>query len=236
MSTRNTKGFTLVEMLVVIAIIGILAGSLFKPIQSAINNAKATALQSSGRSIWLAIVSANSQRETRNKSPLWPADLAEDDDSGKPQTSLAYFNYLLSDGETKTTITADSELRVVSDLAPDSLIANGVVAAKPGSELKAQNLAWGVVKVGDATPARVPYLISRNYNQSDSLKQKESDDTTRLELDSTAKPFGNSYAVWVTRGGSTGSAPRKDFTMSELMGLGPEDVEYEYWPTKASQE
>lgn len=230
MIKRNEKGFTLVEMLVVIAIIGILAGALFKPIQSAINNAKATALQSSGRSIWLALTSTNSQRETQNKTQLWPEDLLDDDTTSSISTAVGYFNYLLSDGDTTGSSTADSELRVVSDLEPDSLVASGVVAAKPGDALTEKNIAWGVMKISETTPAAIPFLITRNFAQAGSYSQKAAATTTRLELDPATKPFGKTYVAWVTRGGSTKSVPMKDFTESTLMGLGPEDVSYEYWP------
>ena len=230
MSVRNIKGFTLVEMNAVIASMGILASSLFAPIQSAINKSKTTDLQCSGRAIWLAVASTNSEREVQNKSLLWPENLANDADAGKPRTAVTYFNYLLSDGDSIGTITADVDLRVVCDLAPDSLVAKGIAAAKPGTSLTERNLAWGVVKVGDETPARIPYLISRNYDKTAPLWQKKSEDKTRLELNASVKPFGDACAVWVTRGGGTFSARRKDFTMSTLMGLGPEDVEYEYWP------
>ncbi|NLF85070.1 MAG: prepilin-type N-terminal cleavage/methylation domain-containing protein, partial [Lentisphaerae bacterium] len=52
------KGFTLVEMLVVIAIIAILAAALFPAISNAMDAARATAMKNKGRGIWAAILSA----------------------------------------------------------------------------------------------------------------------------------------------------------------------------------
>ena len=57
--TKKMTGFTLVEILVVIAIIAILASALFPAIQNAMGQAQATAMKTKGRGIWVAINSAN---------------------------------------------------------------------------------------------------------------------------------------------------------------------------------
>jgi prepilin-type N-terminal cleavage/methylation domain-containing protein len=127
MALKNSKGFTLVEMLVVIAIISVLAAALFPAIQNAISTASATALKQKGRGVWVAITSANMEREPLNLGVLWPTELEEDASVG---TAVAYFNYLLSDGNNTGTTTDDPDLRVVADLTPDALVASGVTAAK----------------------------------------------------------------------------------------------------------
>ena len=73
MKKDSTKGFTLVELLVVIGILGILMASLFPAISSAMLNAKTTAMASNGRKIHQAITLANTSRETAGKgTTVWP--------------------------------------------------------------------------------------------------------------------------------------------------------------------
>ena len=234
MTLKNSKGFTLVEMLVVIAIISVLAAALFPAISNALSSASATALKQKGRGIWVAITSANMEREPLNLTALWPYECSVDSEAGSPANAVAYFNYLLSNGTDTTKSTEDVDLRVVADLTPDTLIANGVTAAKIGDALTKDNIAWGVVRVGDATPSEIPFLISRNFNTVATLTQQATASATPLELDSTVKPFNASRAVWVSRGGGTFDARKKYFTISQLMGLGeckgPDGQDaFEYW-------
>lgn len=235
MNIKNSKGFTLVEMLVVIAIISVLAAALFPAINNALQTASATAMKTKGRGIWVAITSANMEREPLNKGSLWPKDLLDD----PPQnvtlaSSLDYFNYLLSDGS-GTTPTDEVELKVVADLTPDALIASGLTAGTLGTALTAKNLAWGVMQVQDGTPGEIPFLISKNYTDETALSQQsEENDADRLTLggdNGTAKPFGKTRAVWVTRGGGTFDARAKYFTKAKLMGLGDTTTTYDYWST-----
>lgn len=234
MTLKNSKGFTLVEMLVVIAIISVLAAALFPAISNALQSASATALKQKGRGIWVAITSANMEREPLNLTALWPYECSEDAEAQNPKSAVAYFNYLLSNGTEPGKSTDDVDLRVVADLTPDTLIANGVTAAKIGDTLTKDNIAWGVVKVGDATPSEIPFLISRNFDSEATLKQQATASATPLTLNAAVKPFNASRAVWVSRGGGTFDARKKYFTITQLMGLGeclaPDGSDaFEYW-------
>lgn len=235
MNIKNSKGFTLVEMLVVIAIISVLAAALFPAISNALSSASATALKQKGRGIWVAITSANMEREPLNLGSLWPYECSVDTEAGSPGTAVDYFNYLLSNGTDTKKSTDDVDLRVVADLTPDTLIANGVTAAKVGESLTKDNIAWGVVRIGDSTPSEIPFLISRNFKSETSLTQQSTASATPLELDPTVKPFNASRAVWVSRGGGTFDARKKYFTVTQLMGLGeckgPDGADsFTYWP------
>ena len=62
---KSTKlsAFTLIELLIVIAVIGILAGMLFPAIKAVMNSAQGTRVANNGKQIVTAITSANIDRE-----------------------------------------------------------------------------------------------------------------------------------------------------------------------------
>ena len=212
--TRKMTGFTLVEMLVVIAIIAILASALFPAIQNAMGQAQATAMKNKGRGIWVAVTSANMEREPLSLGALWPEELKKEGlIEGKTDS---YFTYLMSDGEGKESKLADTtDDQVVSDLTTSSLIANGVTPAS-GDTLKAENIAWSVCEVGDNTPAEIPFLFSRNMI-TETIEPASGGNAKHLTL-SNEKPFGSTRAVWVTRGGGVFDARRKYLTNKQILG------------------
>ena len=170
---KLTQGFTLVEMLVVIAIIAILAAALFPAISTAMDMARATALKSKSKGIWNAILVANNEREPLGKSPLWPEDVA------KNSTSTEYFQYLLSDGDGTPTDVQDD--RLVSDLSFDTFSAPGVVTAVSASEFDKDHIAWRAGKVGSKSPLDLPFLVTRNI-EGDSFSCSGPDDEGKVMI------------------------------------------------------
>ena len=211
---KKLKGFTLVEMLVVIAIIAILAGALFPAISNAMDSARATAMKNKGRGIWSAILSANMEREPLNLGPLWPVETKKDTgDSAK------YFTYLLSDGETTTEVAGTADDRLVSDLTPEALIAQGIQPHTGGGAVADKNIAWRVAEIGDTAPAELPFLVSKNVEANELSSAKDENDKARITL-MEGKPFGRKRAVWVAKGGGIFDARPKYLYNYIVMGIG----------------
>ncbi len=212
------KGFTLVEMLVVIAIIAILAAALFPAISNAMDSARSTAMKNKGRGIWVAILSANMEREPLNLGSLWPVDIkADTGDTSK------YFTYLLSNGEDTASVSASSEDRVVSDLTPESLIAQGVQPHNGSGAVADKSIAWRVAEIADTTPGEIPFLMSKNVEDSELATGTGEDDTARIKL-TDGKPFGKKRAVWVSKGGGIFDARAKYLYNKIVMGINTTNV------------
>ena len=212
------KGFTLVEMLVVIAIIAILAAALFPAISNAMDAARATAMKNKGRGIWAAILSANMEREPLNLGPLWPAEL-----KGETGDSSKYFTYLLSDGENTTAVSGTSDDRLVSDLTPESLIAQGIQPHTGSGSVADKNIAWRVAEISDTTPGEIPFLFSKNVEDNELQSAANENDTARISL-MEEKPFGKKRAVWVSKGGGIFDARSKYLYNRIVMGINTTNV------------
>ena len=226
--TLRKKAFTLIEMLVVIAIIAILAAALFPAIQSAIDSAKATAMKQKGRGIWVAIVSANSEREPLSLNSLWPvSQYGTNSVTAKAQD---YFNFLMSNGDSN--FTGNAQNRVCGDLSPTTLSGSGVPSSTgtEGKKIASGYMAWHVALVSDTSSSEDAFLISKNINlksgtgtviddsSSASPKVVTFATMTSFQGGGTPVPFGVTHGVWVTRGGGTFDARPKYLTLDKVNG------------------
>ena len=211
------KGFTLVEMLAVIAIIAILAAALLPAIQNAIDSAKATALKTNGRGVWAALISANSERDPLGKTALWPNLVASN------TTATLYFKYLMSDGSPfPGVVQSDPNQSLCSDITPSKLAGGGIGAASSPLLFDHGFLAWNVFAVDNTMAGDAPLFITKNVTTftPGSTTAIASNSVATLSAQTASgdpTPFGPKRAVWVSIGGSCSDARAKYFHDSTLL-------------------
>ena len=193
------SAFTLIELLIVIAIIGILAGLMAGGISIAMDAAKATTIGNNGRNIVQAIVQSNNDRLANAQSELWPVKAKW---TGK--TSNEYFNRLMDKG-------------LIEGIAVADFAGGGVSAAKTVADLKDGGCVWNVLAgVGDLD-SYAPFIWTRNLDALTTDDFKESDDTA-LELDATVTPFQDKRVVLVRRGGAMVNLKKSLLTHQSFLG------------------
>jgi prepilin-type N-terminal cleavage/methylation domain-containing protein len=207
MTFRKVKGFTLVEMLVVIAIIAILAAALFPQIQNAIDQARATAMKNKGRGIWVGVVSANNEREVLSLGPVWPTELGISE-------GTKYFAAMLKNNAGNLAATPDEQL--VSDVKTD-LLAGG--SFNPAIGLPdAANIAWRAFGASASSGMGDAFIASKDFAVGTAGSFANFATGTVVNVNS-AGPFKGRRMTWITVGGGTFDARRKYVSdCSRLMG------------------
>jgi prepilin-type N-terminal cleavage/methylation domain-containing protein len=211
MTTANKQGFTLVELLVVIGILGILSAALFPAISNAVMQANMTAVGTRGRDIYVAITGANTEREPLGLGNVWPKSQKEEgtDSSDKDIAAQAFGNssdyfYYLVDGEN---IGKETWSPYVAGLDYSKLAGAGVSAKSGTGKLEAVNNMWCIGgNIRDEMEDIIPILVTRNFNCTKLYKDLEdATDTKKIESwnSSTYKvPFSNKAFVMIRKGGA----------------------------------
>ena len=205
---KHSAGFTLVELLVVIGILGILMSSLFPAITSAMLSAQTSAMQSNGRNINTAILQANVDRESHGRETVWPknksatTNTGSDDIADKTYTDAdTYFEDLFDMehyGQANHSPFIDSDIKYLSGA--------GVPTYKGNRTLKGC-IAWKIITdLTSDMSAMLPVLVTRNLNTDKfyrSGQQNDSNtDTKQLDTDPNFPlPFGNKATVIVRKDG-----------------------------------
>ncbi len=213
---RNTKGCTLVELLVVIGILGILMGALFPAISSAMISANLSACSMRGRNLFVGITQSNTEREAAGLASVWPKDDTSkstdtDDIAGNTYgTSTEYFEKLFD----IENYGKEEWSPYVSGVDLSVLSGSGVTAFTGGSLTK-NNVMWCVGSgITDEMEDVIPVLVTRNCDTSglptSSGPHDMSTDKTKLTLgEKYATPFANKAFVVIRKGGAAQSIKAK---------------------------
>lgn len=182
----SQSGLTLIEVLVVIAIIGLLMGLIPFSFSDAIERGRVTHMATKSRSAVLCIIRENIDREARSEPLIWPEYVGLDGQGGGT-TANDYFSYLA---------------HTLPDIRTTMFSGAGIATATDATDLKSRGNAWCIFWSGEqgrTNDTVRPFMVTRNFKGT-SLP------TGTLSLDNycdpNIRPFGNKRIVITHRDAS----------------------------------
>ena len=204
--TNKLSAFTLIELLIVIAIIGILATLMFPAINGALLKANGVKLGNNGANIVKSILSTNIDLEQMSKASIWPTK--GDGGSSDYSDANSYFAYLMHN-------------EYLDGISYTMFAGGGVPAAQDSDKLKTDGNVWNVLANVDNADDAIPFLWTRNLSLSDTdITGASPDKSTKWvsKLSSDIKPFGAAQIVLVRKGGAMQTIRNKYLFSDEFMG------------------
>ena len=216
MTRKNHAAFTLIEMLVVMAIIATIAAFALPAITGALTRGQLTQAVSNARQIYLsAFAMATDGTQTGDAKYGWPGDLAVSTDATVQITTVPQFvqrlvdNDYLKPGDLKVFATAGITPWNGRYIAPASPNSPGTL--QPPFDGNA-NCAFKIYKVKESDGANAIFLATKNFTYSGN---------PTVAISSNASPFGEKGFVIFHKGGDGAFYKRNQATSKNLLGVMP---------------
>lgn len=215
MTKKSISAFTLIEMLVVIAIIATIAAFALPAITGAQTRAQLTQAVSNARQIYLATFSMSTDgTQTGEAKYGWPGDLAASSDAAVKITTVKDFVLRLVDNDYLKS--GDLKIFAASGVSPW----NGVYNAPPDANSTGNfnpdfngttNCAFKIYKVKESDGADSIFLATKNFSKTGN---------SSTAIDATKTPFGDKGFVIFHKGGD-GTFYKRQQAAGNLLGTVP---------------
>jgi prepilin-type N-terminal cleavage/methylation domain-containing protein len=230
MTKKSLSGFTLVEMLVVIAIIATIAAFALPAITGALVRGQLAQAVSNARQVHLATFAMTTDgTQTGDAKYAWPGDLYASADTTVQIKTVADFvtrlvdNDYLKAGDLKVFAAPGVNPWVGAYTKPADAASKGTFA--PAFDGTA-NCAYKIYLVTDRDPGNTIFLATKNFTYSSSQ-------TTAIN--SAATPFGDKGFVVFHKGGDGTFYKKQQATSKTLLGTPPGESDVASPPDEGAQ-